>query len=450
MASVQAMIEPTEEPPPAASPPTRRRALDRGSVLDALLALGLFGMGIGYVEVNQQLAAPFMAPPAQWLSIVLVGAGTLPVAFRRVAPLTALLVGVTGLTIARWTNVPEYQVTSIALFFLLIAAGRHGSVAGRTPARLVAVALLASALIRGLWVERNYIDAGIVTESAWLLAATIGVIFNIVFVAGGWAVGELTRRSAERSAELEATNAELAAAGDELARQAVVNERVRIAREIHDVVAHHVSIMGVQAGAARRVLTRNPEGATEALESIEHSSREAVRELQQLLAFLRGGEPSRPGPASVGTALPTGPPMVKEPLPGLDRLEELRAQVAAAGLAVRLRIEGEPIRLPPSLDLSAYRIVQEGLTNVRKHAHTEEADVTVGYGDEELTIVVADRGRGPVASGSPRQGGNGLTGIRERVSLHQGRLEAGPGPDGGFVLRVELPYRAALVGAGER
>ncbi len=438
-----------------------RARFDLGLLLDAVIGTVLFVIGVGYVVVYAEIGptVPWADSPSVPVSIAVVALGTLPVVVRRRAPIVALLVGSVALVVARWIYVQEYQTTSIAMFFLLIAAGSDGDAARRTPARVAAASLLAIALARGIWEERRFIDLGYYTERAWLLGVAIALAVNVVFIAGGWAIGELIRRQRERTVELQRLNAELATQQQRLAERAVVDERVRIAREIHDVVAHHVSVMGVQAGAARRVLANNPDGATQALATIEDSSREAVRELQQLLTFLRrepaaepGAEPRTGTASDVIDARPdAGGDGVHDPLPGLGRLDELRAQVAAAGLAVRFRLEGEPRRLGPSLDLSAFRIVQEALTNVRKHAGAEEADVTVRYGPDHLTLVIADRGRGVAelvpagAPASPPIGGNGLRGIRERVALHGGVVSAGARPGGGFLVEAELPYEGAAV-----
>jgi signal transduction histidine kinase len=206
------------------------------------------------------------------------------------------------------------------------------------------------------------------------------------------------------------------------ARRALLDERVRIARELHDVVAHHVSVIGVQAGAARMVLGRDPDRARETLASIESSSREAVLQLHQLLGFLR----------QAGDADDLGPQ------PGLEQLRELTAAVSASQLVVDLRIEGEPFALAPTVDASAYRIVQEALTNTLKHAGATQAAVTLRYGPGEVELEIVDDGRA-TGAGSPAPGGLGLIGMRERAALHGGRLETGPREGGGFAVRATLP-----------
>lgn len=187
--------------------------------------------------------------------------------------------------------------------------------------------------------------------------------------------------------------------------------------------------MGVQAGAARRVVASAPETASDALADIEESSRQAVAELHRLLGFLRN---------SNGESPPAG--VVETPAPGLDQLESLRRQTAAAGLAVSLSVTGDrPANMPASIDLSAYRIVQEGLTNALKHSGRQEAEVVVDYRPTSVRVQVSNdwSGGGPAASPS---GGNGLVGMKERVALHGGRLRFGPDATGRFVVEAELPF----------
>jgi signal transduction histidine kinase len=214
----------------------------------------------------------------------------------------------------------------------------------------------------------------------------------------------------------------------ENARRAVFEERVGIARELHDVVAHHVSMMGVQAGAARVVLDRDPQGTKEALALIESSSRQAVLELHRLLGFLR-----REGDSDHGGSQP-----------GLVRLDDLVAAMRGSQLAVSVRIEGRQRALAPMLDASAFRIVQEALTNTLKHADASRVDVHLRYRSDALEIEVVDDGR---ANGVPSParsspGGLGLIGMRERAVLHGGDLETGRIEGGGFAVRATLPTTA--------
>jgi signal transduction histidine kinase len=208
---------------------------------------------------------------------------------------------------------------------------------------------------------------------------------------------------------------------EEKARRAVFDERVRIARELHDVVAGHVSVMGVQAGAARRVMERQPARAAEALATIEQTSRHAVDELHRMLGFLRREDE----PEDIA------------PQPRLDQLDALLENVDT-GLDVHVTVSGVPRDLPASLEVSAYRIVQESLTNVLKHSTAEHACVGVEYGDGHLSIEVTDDGARRDAD-VPASGGHGLIGMRERVALHRGQLQAGPQPSGGFRVLATFP-----------
>jgi signal transduction histidine kinase len=207
---------------------------------------------------------------------------------------------------------------------------------------------------------------------------------------------------------------------DVAAREAVVEERARIARELHDVIAHHVSMIVVQAGAERRVLTDGNASTREVLESVEQTGRGALTEMRRLLGMLRGD---------------ANEPLA--PQPGLDAVPTLVGQLREAGLPVELRVDGERRELPVGIELSAYRIVQEALTNALKHAGDARATVHVRYETDSLELEIADNGagNGPRADG----GGHGLVGMRERVALYGGRFDARPDPRGGFVVRVRLP-----------
>jgi signal transduction histidine kinase len=209
---------------------------------------------------------------------------------------------------------------------------------------------------------------------------------------------------------------------DVAAREAVVEERARIARELHDVIAHHVSMMVLQAGAERRGLGDEQASTREVLETVERTGRSALTEMRRLLGMLRGD---------------AGDPLT--PQPGLDDVPMLVGQLREAGLPVELRVDGEPRRLPVGIELSAYRIIQEALTNALKHAGGARARVDVRYGAESLELEIADDGARRAAE--VPAGGHGLVGMRERVALYGGRLDAGSRPSGGFVVRVLLPIR---------
>jgi signal transduction histidine kinase len=243
-----------------------------------------------------------------------------------------------------------------------------------------------------------------------------------------WLVGFALRERVvqAQAAEERADHAE--GQGEENARRAVFEERVRIARELHDVIAHHVSMMGVQAGAGRVVIDRDPGKAKEALAAIELSSRHAVQELYRLLGFLRqAGDPD---------------PLASQP--GLGQLGSLAAAMSDAELTVEVSVEGERRTLPATVDVSAYRIVQEALTNTLKHAAASRADVHLRYWPDELEVEIVDAGR-PSGGPAPASGGLGLIGMRERAALHGGQLSAGPAAGGGFAVRVKLPTPAGAL-----
>ena len=258
------------------------------------------------------------------------------------------------------------------------------------------------------------------------------LVFPIVFfVVTPWLVGRLLRNTMLTAREL-AERAELAEhAREDEERRAVMAERNRVARELHDVLAHNLSVVVVQAGAARRIVERDPERAAEVAALIELTGREALAELRHLFGPVRRSDALTPSEQ-----------------PGLDDLERLATRVGHAGLEVDLRIEGEPVPLPAGVDLTAYRVVQEALTNALKHAGAEAATVSLSYEPNELVLSVEDDGDGlgPERLGT-LGGGHGLVGMEERVALYGGLLQAGPREAGGFAVRARLPTRPLVPGA---
>ena len=202
----------------------------------------------------------------------------------------------------------------------------------------------------------------------------------------------------------------------------MADERARIARELHDVVGHAVSVMTVQASGVRRLLTPEQVREREALEIVEQTGREALAEMRRLVGVLRRPEEA---PALA-------------PQPSLQYLDQLVENAREAGLPVDIRIEGEATELPAGVDLTAYRLVQEGLTNAMKHAKASRAEVVVRYGLDAVELQVSDDGRG-FSDGNADSGGHGLVGMRERVAVYGGELQAGPRPEGGYMLRARLP-----------
>jgi signal transduction histidine kinase len=241
-----------------------------------------------------------------------------------------------------------------------------------------------------------------------------GFLFFAFFIGGPFVAGWVIRIRRERERSLVAER-------EERARAAVAEERTRIARELHDVVAHAVSVIVLQARGARHALDSEPAEARGAVDAIETTATGALAEMRRLLGMLRADDET----------------LALAPQPSLAGLEALAAQVREAGLPVELQVEGEPRELPPGIDLSAYRIVQEALTNVLKHAGPRaSARVLVRYGDDQVEVEVADDGAGEA---NAETGGHGLLGMRERVTVFGGAFESGPRPDGGFAVRAYLP-----------
>ena len=243
-----------------------------------------------------------------------------------------------------------------------------------------------------------------------LAPSAAGEYVGTAFVfAAVWFVGFLFSSRGRATREAEAR-----------AETAVADERARLARELHDIVGHSVSVMTVQASAVRRLLRPDQEREREALLTVEETGRQALAEMRRLVGVLRRPEEA---PALA-------------PQPGLEHVGRLVEQAREAGLPTELRIEGEPLKLAPSSDLTAYRLVQEGLTNALKHADATHAEVLLRYDGDQVEVVVRDDGRG---AGKGDGGGHGLVGMRERVLVSGGELHAGPRPDGGFELRARLP-----------
>jgi signal transduction histidine kinase len=244
--------------------------------------------------------------------------------------------------------------------------------------------------------------------------------FLLFFFGAAWLAGLALSSRSQQALELRARAERAERDREDEARRAVEEERARIARELHDVVAHSVSVMVVQAGGVRRLLDPDQDRQREALLAIENTGRAALTEMRRMLGVLRSDEPQA-GPLA--------------PQPGLEHLDRLLEQTRQAGLSVELEVEGEPVPLAAGIDLSAYRIVQEGLTNTLKHAGPgANARVIVRYLPEQLELEVSNDGTLP-SNGD----GHGLVGMRERVALYGGTLEAGPGKNGGYSVRARLP-----------
>jgi signal transduction histidine kinase len=369
-------------------------------VLDGLLALAASAVGLSLLAS----ALPFdPGSPRAWAAYLLLLAHTLPLAVRRRWPLAVLVWALaTGAAFAAVG--PSLVPLSFTSLIYVYTAAAH------CPRRVSLAGLAATeALLGVVWLARprSIGDAGTL------------IIDGLLMVAAWW-LGDGTRRRLEAVAAAQQRAAELERAREELARRAVTEERLRIARELHDVVAHSMSIIAVQSGVGAHVLDSQPEEARKALAAVEATSRQALVEMRRLLGVLRQEAEPRGSLA---------------PAPGLAELEALTAEVARAGVRVEVRIEGTPTELPAGLDLSAYRIVQEALTNVVRHAGPATARVAVRYAPGRMSVEVVDDGRG----GDHGDQGHGIPGMRERAALYGGTLEAGPLPGGGFRVAATLP-----------
>jgi signal transduction histidine kinase len=369
-------------------------------VFDGLLALAMAGLSLSLLADLGVTGVPVY---------LLAMAHTLPIAARRRVPLAVLALGVaTGLAVVL-LGVPMVALGLALLVQVYTVAAyrpRHASL----PALAVVEAALALAQVAQ--------PAGVGTWAG-----------NMLVVAVFWVLGDIVRRWRARAAELEELAAELRRAREELARKAVSEERLRIARELHDVVAHSMSTIAVQAGVGAHLIETHPREARSALSAIEVASRSALDELRRLLGVLRQD----------------GTPGSLAPAPGLADLDALVVQVGEAGLRVRTRVEGAKPEVPASVEVSAFRIVQEALTNVLKHAGPASALVVVRYTAQDVSVEVSDDGRGGTslaADGRRRGVGNGIAGMRERVAAFGGELEVGPRPGGGFRVAARLPFEA--------
>ncbi|MDR5701123.1 sensor histidine kinase [Agromyces aerolatus] len=408
---------------------------------DLWLALVLFGgMLIScllYRTTGVGDDAPF------WHQAIWAATMSLPLAFRRVAPEIVVIVCSVALVIGGTTGIAELLVYNICLFIAVYTVGAWGRsrrIAGLV--RGLVVLVMFAWLFWGLIISSNAPEMPFSDEatngpiSPYVGYALINVLTNVLFFGGAWYFGDTAYRSARSRAALEQRTEELAVERERSRDRAVALERLRIARELHDVVAHHVSVIGVQAGAARRVLERDPERAIASLSAIEESAREAVSELHGLLGTLRhganGGDDAHP---------PTGP--VAAAPHGLDDLDALAAESTANGVPTTIAVIGEARSASTVVALTAYRLVQEALTNVRKHAGPgASAEVRLRWTDDALEVEVGDTGRGRTDAGpAGGAGGLGQVGMRERVAAVGGTLELGARRHGGYLVRASLPAR---------
>ena len=388
---------------------------------DLLPPAFLFAFG-WMAEIVNRSALPEFADEVPASDVALLAVTILPLAFRRRFPLTVLSIVTAAFLVTRFAEVPEFTSTSLTLFIALFAAGAYSRHRMRDWVRGAAIGVPMATVIWGVATSQPDLPDNIALYSVF------SVVINSAFFVAGWLMGDLWRKRTEDQAELARRAEMLERQADQLAEQAVASERLRIAQELHDVVAHHVSVMGVQAAAARRSLPPEAQAVAPLLESIEEGGRRAVAEMGRLVGFLRSSEDRS-----------------TDPQPTLERVDELVESMRASGLGVELHRVGRPRRLDTAADLAAYRVIQEALTNALKHGSRPEAVVEITYLVDELSIRVRNPLDVRSGNGNGRFAGNGrgLVGMRERVSLSGGRIEAGPRGDGYFEVSATLPYEEA-------
>lgn len=376
-----------------------------------MLALGYVGAGL---LLGQE------QPPAGWRSVDGLGAALtalvgLVMVARRIAPVTVF-------------------ATSAALWVLFIACGYWPVVNSMPPllglytvaaTRRPRTAVVCAAVVAGAWL---YAGIANIEHSSMPTVLAQAVLFPAVVLVVGRGSGAL----AERNRQFAELTFRLRGQQEENARQALTEERVRIARELHDVVAHHMSVISLQAGMASYVFPTDPAASRRALDTIADTSREALEEMRRMLVLLRvGQEGQRDGPGEDGAAY--------APAPGLDLLDRLLERVRGAGAEVTMEVAGSPIRLPQGMALCVYRVVQEALTNVLKHAGPTRAAVTIRYERHTIVVRVTNEGDGTFQPNKEMSPGHGLIGMRERAKIYGGSVTAGPRALGGFEVRLTLP-----------
>jgi signal transduction histidine kinase len=385
--------------------------------LDPLVADGLLALVAAGLSLAQMQGYP-SPQDRSTLNVTFVLLQTLPLVFRRRAPFTVFAIAAASLGVQGILGLRGPLFAFLAVNLALYSLAAYGD-------RRLAILGVA------VWASLLTIRLVHLVATRWpqiTISGLYDVVDDYVLLGAAWTLGEGVRQRRLHAAELEDRAARLEREREEKARQAATQERLRIARELHDVVAHSLSVIGVQAGAARLVLDADPHPtrAREAVAAIEATANQAMAEMRRALGILRDTEPS-------GAVL--------APLPGLRQLTSLLDQLRSAGLPVDLTVEGTPRPLAASIDLSLYRIVQEALTNALKHARAAHAQVVVCYGASDIMVEVSDDGRG-VPSSAGRSEGAGTIGMRERVALFGGELQVGPRPQGGYAVRVRLPTSA--------
>ncbi|WP_242088941.1 sensor histidine kinase [Curtobacterium sp. DN_7.5] len=424
--------------------PVGRREWRQDVLLAAVLAVGmaittvLYGASGAYDDDQA----------AWWVSALMVLANTAPIAFRRRWPMTALVVVALAFVGTQLLHVPELFVVNFTLFIGIYTVGAWCSDRVRSEAvRWVVIggmfAWLFLAIVFGWSMPTSLPNDDGAVIPPYIAYSLLNVLINVVYFGAAWYAGNRAWGAAVARHELDVRTAELAAERERSAAQAVTLERLRIARELHDVVAHHVALMGVQAGAARRVIGSDPGQATASLGVVEQSARTAVEELRRMLGTLRDSDSDSDGDGhghghggTTGSA--AGADGDAPSTEGIGRIAEVVEAARTAGHPAEWSVVGDERPVPPTVASVAFRVAQEAVTNVLKHAgQGARADVRVRYLTDALEVEVADDGRGGVrdTTGS----GLGHVGMRERVAAVDGTVEIGPRARGGYLVRAWLP-----------
>ncbi|MFI8632784.1 sensor histidine kinase [Microbacterium sp. NPDC077663] len=395
---------------------------------DAWLAAGMLVAGMLSAALGSVSNIYGGDPPALYWAMLYAAALTVPLAFRRRYPSIVLIAVSAAFFVGVSVGIPEVYVGNVAIFIAMYTVGAW--LADRRRAALVRILLIVAMFVWLLvTVFQSAASGNSLSQegpfSPFAAFAMIQFLVNVAFFGGAYLFGERAYASAMDKAALEERTAELERERERTAAQAVALDRVRIARELHDVVAHHVSAMGVQAGAARTVLDRDKNAAKTALTGVETSARQALTELRQLLETLRTPDADAPGGSTLR----------------LDALPELVAHANANGLPTELSVVGEPVETSEIVQVNLYRIAQEALTNARRHGGPgATADVRLRYAEDAVELEVSNTGRAPISG----RAGLGLVGMRERAASSGGTLEARARDRGGFLVRARVPRTQAV------
>ena len=403
---------------------------------DIVLAAVLFVGGL-LSAVLSAVAGIYGDQQAEFLlAVVYVTVLAVPLAFRRRWPSIVAVIVSVAYFLAVTLRVPEVYAGNIAMFIAIYTVGAWST--NRRRATIVRVAIILGmfawlfvVMFQDATMPVDQVPEGFPSRtgafSPFVASQLLGLGLNALFFGGAYFFGERSHQQRLQRIALEERTAELEAEREITASQAVALDRVRIARELHDVVAHHVSLMGVQAGVARSVMDRDPAKSREVLSGIEESARTSLRELRQLLETLRTPDAAGGDPPGTDTAPTTH---------GLASIPALVEEASAAGLPTTFAVIGEPaVEPPPLVQVNLFRIAQEALTNARRHAGPDAtADVRVRFDDTSVELEVTNTGRRGTATP-----GLGQLGMRERAAVSGGSIEMGPRSRGGYLVRVRVP-----------